>query len=264
MEVTVFAALAEPNRLRIVELLADAPSTVGEVAASLGLRQPQVTKHLQILERAGLVEVHPLGRRRVCALRREALDHLARWAGGLAVPGADDATLVRYRAAIASVAVTPVRVSRAVPATQFEVWRALTDPAIASLWWHPPHFTVSTFRMDTSPGGAVELSLREGDGAEHRARGHMLTADPPCRLSFTLDPLDAGGRALFTAHHDFGLSAADDGTDLELTITPSGVHSNAEVALAGLEIGWEQLLNNLVALAADSARTGTRSSGGPT
>ena len=264
MEATVFAALAEPNRLRIVELLADAPSTVGEVAATLGLRQPQVTKHLQMLERAGLVEVHTLGRRRVCALRRVALGHLARWADGLAVPGTDDMTLARYRAAIASVAVTTVRVGRTVPATPHEVWRALTDPAIGPLWWRPPHFTVSTFRMETSPGGTVELSLREGDGAEHHARGRMLTADRPYRLAFTLDPLDADRRALFTAHHDFVLSAAGEGTDLELTITPSDVHRHAESALAGLEIGWEQLLDNLVALAVGSALTGSDSAGGAT
>ena len=72
------------------------------------------------------------------------------------------------------------------------------------------------------------------------------------------------GRALFTAHHDFVLSAAGEGTDLELTITPSDVHRHAESALAGLEIGWEQLLDNLVALAVGSALTGTDSAGGAT
>jgi DNA-binding transcriptional ArsR family regulator len=63
----LLAALAEPNRLRIVELLADAPRPVGEVATALGLRQPQATKHLQTLERAGLVTMQPLGRRRASA-----------------------------------------------------------------------------------------------------------------------------------------------------------------------------------------------------
>ena len=52
---TVLVALAEPNRLRIVELLGRQPRTVGEIAAALALRQPQVTKHLQTLEHAGVV-----------------------------------------------------------------------------------------------------------------------------------------------------------------------------------------------------------------
>src|SRR5207253_11503058 len=46
---TLLAALAEPNRLRIVGLLGAAPRSVGEMAAALRLRQPQVTKHLQTL-----------------------------------------------------------------------------------------------------------------------------------------------------------------------------------------------------------------------
>ena len=54
---TLLAALAEPNRLRIVGLLGAAPRSVGEIAAALRLRQPQVTKHLQTLERAGVVPV---------------------------------------------------------------------------------------------------------------------------------------------------------------------------------------------------------------
>jgi DNA-binding transcriptional ArsR family regulator len=73
VDVLVLAALAEPNRLRIVELLGEAPRPVGEIATALGLRQPQVTKHLQTLERAGLVRVHPLGQRRVYVLRRSPL-----------------------------------------------------------------------------------------------------------------------------------------------------------------------------------------------
>jgi hypothetical protein len=42
-----FAALAEPNRLRIVELLRDGPRLVGAIGAALRLNQPQVSKHLR-------------------------------------------------------------------------------------------------------------------------------------------------------------------------------------------------------------------------
>src|SRR2546428_8446434 len=76
MDGAFLAALAEPNRLRIVELLNVAPRAVGEIASKLDLRQPQVTKHLQALERAGLVVAHPLGQRRIYALRREPLRQL--------------------------------------------------------------------------------------------------------------------------------------------------------------------------------------------
>jgi DNA-binding transcriptional ArsR family regulator len=75
----LLAALAEPNRLRIIELLDESPRAVGEIATRLALRQPQVTKHLQTLERTGLVEMYPLGQRRIYALRRERLSELGSW-----------------------------------------------------------------------------------------------------------------------------------------------------------------------------------------
>lgn len=251
VETVVLVALAEPNRLRIVELLADGPRTVGEIASALNLRQPQVTKHLQTLERAELVTVHRLGRRRVCALRRPALGRLAAWAGQLAIPGRDDEALARYSAAIASADTTPVTVHRTVPANPAAVWRAFTDPALATRWWHPRHFTVAIFRFDSRLGGAVELVLREGDTAEHHATGRVHAFDPPERLAFTLNPLGTDGRALFTARHDIRLTALGRGTEIELTVTAADVQPGAEAALGGLGIGWEQLLENLASLAAD-------------
>lgn len=257
----MLAALAEPNRLRIVELLAVAPRTVGEIAAALDLRQPQVTKHLQTLERAELVYMHPLGRRRVCGLRRDTLDDLARWVGRLPPPGPDEDALARYGAAVASADSSSVTVRRTVPGNRTAVWRAFTDPTLASRWWHPHHFTVKAFRFDAL-GGSVELVLREGDGNEHYARGRVLALDPPRRLAFTLDPLGPDGRALFTAGHEVRLTTVDGGTGVELTVTPYDVRVGAGAALGGIGIGWEQLLDNLTALAADgglsrAARRGT-------
>lgn len=247
---TVLVALAEPNRLRIVELLRRRPHTVGEIAAALALRQPQVTKHLQTLERADVVQVHRLGRRKVCALDRSTLADVARWADELAVPGPDDAALARYGAAIAAAAApAPVTVRRTVPTDPATVWRAFTDPALATRWWHPRHFTVARFRLETRPGGAVELVLQEGDGALHRATGQVVTADEPRRLGFTLDPIGPDDEPLFVARHDVRLSVVPGGTDVQLTVTPEDVRAGAEAAIGGLGVGWEQLLDNLVTLA---------------
>lgn len=72
-------ALAEPNRLRIVELLREGPRPVGEIATRLGLRQPQVSKHLRVLSEAGLVEVHPSAQQRIYQLRSEPFQALDTW-----------------------------------------------------------------------------------------------------------------------------------------------------------------------------------------
>ena len=72
-------ALAEPNRLRIVELLRDRPRAVGEIANRLRLRQPQVSKHLRVLTDAGLVDVRPVAPQRIYELRSEPFTELDRW-----------------------------------------------------------------------------------------------------------------------------------------------------------------------------------------
>ena len=73
------SALAEPNRLQIVELLRDAPRPVGDIAKRLRLRQPQVSKHLRVLSEAGLVEVRPVAQKRIYQLRAEPFDELDKW-----------------------------------------------------------------------------------------------------------------------------------------------------------------------------------------
>ena len=76
---TLWAALTEPNRLHIVELLRDGPLTVGEITQRLGLRQPQVSKHLKVLSEAAIVEVQPQANRRIYQLRREPFQELEAW-----------------------------------------------------------------------------------------------------------------------------------------------------------------------------------------
>ena len=75
-------ALAEPNRLRIVELLREGPRPVGEIAARLQLRQPQVSKHLRVLSEAGLVEAQPAAQQRIYRLRAEPFTALDAWLVG--------------------------------------------------------------------------------------------------------------------------------------------------------------------------------------
>jgi DNA-binding transcriptional ArsR family regulator len=62
--VETFAALAEPTRLRIVELLRSGPRPVNDIGERLELTQPQVSKHLRTLKEAGLVDVQPLAQQR--------------------------------------------------------------------------------------------------------------------------------------------------------------------------------------------------------
>jgi DNA-binding transcriptional ArsR family regulator len=77
--IATFAALAEPNRFRIVELLRSGPRPVNAIGARLELNQPQVSKHLRVLKQAGVVDVRPRGQQRLYALRGESLEKLHEW-----------------------------------------------------------------------------------------------------------------------------------------------------------------------------------------
>jgi DNA-binding transcriptional ArsR family regulator len=64
----VFSALADPTRRAIVVRLAEGDASVSELAAPFDVTLPAVTKHLAVLERAGLLEHHKQGRVRHCRL----------------------------------------------------------------------------------------------------------------------------------------------------------------------------------------------------
>jgi DNA-binding transcriptional ArsR family regulator len=79
MKTTTLNALAEPNRLQIIELLREGPLTVGEIADRLHLRQPQASKHLKVLSEAALVEVRADANRRIYRLRPEPFMEMDAW-----------------------------------------------------------------------------------------------------------------------------------------------------------------------------------------
>ncbi|PKR76904.1 transcriptional regulator [Halalkalibacillus sediminis] len=75
----ILSALAEPNRVRIVQILKEEPLAVGEIADKLQLRQPQVSKHLKVLHDVGIVEVIPRANRRIYKLKPEPFKELDAW-----------------------------------------------------------------------------------------------------------------------------------------------------------------------------------------
>jgi len=74
----LYRALADPTRLRICAILGESgPLPVNELSARFGLSQPLVSWHLRILKTAGLVDMRPHGREKLCALRPAAFAALA-------------------------------------------------------------------------------------------------------------------------------------------------------------------------------------------
>ncbi len=71
-----FSALSDATRRSILLRLVDGEATVGELAAPLPISQPAVSRHLKVLEHAGLIERSVDGQRRPCRLATGALDEL--------------------------------------------------------------------------------------------------------------------------------------------------------------------------------------------
>ena len=77
-----FNAVAEPRRREILEVLGSAELSVGELVARLGLAQPQVSKHLQVLRQVDLVRSRTVGRQRMYRINGPALRPVHDWVAG--------------------------------------------------------------------------------------------------------------------------------------------------------------------------------------
>ncbi len=77
--VSAYAAVAEPHRRQILDLLRDGERPAGELVECLSLSQPGVSKHLKVLRNSGLVVVRAVGKQRLYSLRPEPLAEVDRW-----------------------------------------------------------------------------------------------------------------------------------------------------------------------------------------
>jgi DNA-binding transcriptional ArsR family regulator len=76
---TTLAAVADPTRRAILARLRDGAATVNELAAPFAMSVPAISKHLKVLERAGLLTRGRQAQYRPCTLRPEALREVADW-----------------------------------------------------------------------------------------------------------------------------------------------------------------------------------------
>jgi uncharacterized protein YndB with AHSA1/START domain/DNA-binding transcriptional ArsR family regulator len=254
----IAAALGDTARWRIVELLAERPRSVGELAELTGLRQPQTTKHLQTLARAGLVTVAPLGQRRVYAAETAPLTALLQRLRELvetieAHAGERD-VIARYHAAIEAESAVADRdrwadgrtfsFDRLLAAPPEVVWRHWVDPDLLASWWAPPSMTVVECVLEPRAGGRAVLEFRDAEG-RYRSEGTVHAATQSEHLVFDLSVLDAAGAVSFTGHYDLALTAVPDGTRLQLSLGITETTVEAVPYIAGIATGWGQVLDNL-------------------
>ncbi|CAM5559389.1 metalloregulator ArsR/SmtB family transcription factor [Streptomyces avidinii] len=281
----LLAALADPARWRLVGLLAERPRPVGVLAQLAEARQPQTTKHLQTLERAGVVTSRRTGRRRIYALQPDPLRDLAAALGRLADTaeraGGPRETFDRYGTGVDTERLAAQEPGwadgrsfafhRSLTGGPDLVWRHLTEPDLLARWWTPDDLRVGELVFEAWPGGRIVLEYRDAedtDGSDQVAghgEGVVDDARPGEHLAYRLSPRLPDGSIAFTAHVDFDLrptgaetgSGTGAGTDLDIRyrITDSTIGSADFVA--GIEIGFGQSLDHL-ADALGASRHATR------
>ena len=75
----IFGALADPTRRSILSMLANRPHSVGELAQPHNMSAPAITKHLKVLEVAGLLDREKRGREHICRFNPGPLTVVSGW-----------------------------------------------------------------------------------------------------------------------------------------------------------------------------------------
>jgi DNA-binding transcriptional ArsR family regulator/uncharacterized protein YndB with AHSA1/START domain len=131
---SIFEALADPTRQRILALLREGERPVGDLVDSLGVAQPSVSKHLARLKAAGLVDLRAEAQRRLYRLTPEPLreldDWLAPYLKGAAAEHEDRVEVEIGENRHGKLVTFEVATSE----TADEVWAALSEPARLERW----------------------------------------------------------------------------------------------------------------------------------
>ena len=159
----VFNAVAESRRREILDVLADGELSVTELVRTLGLAQPQVSKHLRVLRAVGAVTAREEGRQRRYRIDGDALKPIYDWVS-------------RYM---------DIPVVRELDAPPDLVYRAWTTPSLIREWWSAGIGDMVTTDIDLRPGGAWRYAMRTHAGAEVAFHGEYREVIPGERLVFT-------------------------------------------------------------------------------
>ncbi|KQV76556.1 ArsR family transcriptional regulator [Aeromicrobium sp. Root344] len=265
----LFTALADPARWRLVTLLAERPRPVGVLAQLAGARQPQTTKHLQTLERAGIVTSQRSGQRRIYALQSAPLRELAaalQELAGAAEQADSRVTFDQYGLSLQAERPAADQggwadgrtfsFTRALAASPQDAWPYLTETSLLSQWWTPQDLRVSELVFDARPGGDIVQEYRDVEDTSGvdvvvgRAEGVVDAVQPCEHLAYRLSPQLPDGGTAFTAHVGLTLRPTASGAELDLELRVTDSATDAADFIAGIEIGFGQSLDRLVSVIA--------------
>lgn len=241
---STFAALADATRRAILERLARGDATVSELAMPFKLSQPTISKHLKVLERAGLITCGRDAQRRPRSLVRQPLEDAGAWLKGYRNPG----TLH-----FATPGDREIVMKRAFAVRRELVFDAFTLPGLLKQWFYgKPGGTLAVCEVAMKAGDAFRYVWRDADGSEMGMGGVCLAFERPDRLVATekFDVAWYPGEAVGTIE----LEEHNGMTVLTQTIR-YGSAAAREIALQsgmehGIAFGYDRLANLLESIEA--------------
>ncbi|MCP3804971.1 metalloregulator ArsR/SmtB family transcription factor [Allokutzneria sp. A3M-2-11 16] len=249
----VFKALGDASRRRLLDSLnARNGQTLRELCSGLDMARQSVSKHLALLEAAGLVVTARRGREKLHYLNAEPINAIAdRWIGQYA--RARVRALADLKTALEQETMSDTEFSYTtyIKTTPERLWQALTDPAFTSRYWGV------TFETDWAKGSRVTWVM--GDVRMSGPEQVVLESDPYRRLSYTWhsftpefvaeQKIDAETAAALNAEPrskvSFDLEPA--GELVKLTVLHDGFGPDSTL-LGMVSEGWLPLLSSLKTL----------------
>lgn len=158
-----FAALSDPTRRQILKRLALGDATVAELAAPFNLSQPTISKHLKVLERAGLIRSGRDAQRRPRSLVHKPLEYATAWLNGYRNPGTLQFLTPGDREIV---------LKRIFSAPRARVFDAFTKPKLLKRWFFgKPGGTLAVCEVALKAGQSFRYVWRDPDGSEMGMRG---------------------------------------------------------------------------------------------
>jgi uncharacterized protein YndB with AHSA1/START domain len=143
-------------------------------------------------------------------------------------------------------------ITRLLDAPVERVWQAWTDPAELQQWWGPRGVTNPTCVWEAKPGGKIDVVMLAGSelgelaGQEWPMTGEFRSVTPPQQLTYTSNAIIDGKKVLETLT-TVSLAAQDGKTKLTVSIEVTKTTPEAAGPLDGMEVGWNQSLDKLIA-----------------
>jgi len=172
-----FAALADATRRAILARLALGEASVNELAAPFRLSQPTISKHLKVLERAGLISQERSAQRRPRRLVAKPLEEATAWLNGYRNPGTLQLTTPTDR---------EITFRRVFAAPRRAVFDAFTKPVLLKQWFYgAPGGILAVCDVALKAGDSFRYVWRSPEGAELGMRGQCIEFVRPKRIVAT-------------------------------------------------------------------------------